>query len=176
MKLIANIDSEETALDFRREDKRVFAEIDGRKYQLDAREIGRGLYLVVHDGQVHEVYFSSDSTQDQKVSSPVEIVVRRAGGEKVFQISLSDPKRLRASRASAGHDAGRASIASPMPGKVVRVLVEQGQTVEIGEGLLVVEAMKMQNEMKSPKAGTVVELHAQTGATVNAGEVLAVIE
>jgi biotin carboxyl carrier protein len=63
-----------------------------------------------------------------------------------------------------------------MPGKVVRVLVEQGQSVEAGEGLVVVEAMTMQNELKSPKGGTVVELRAQVGATVNAGEVLAVVE
>ena len=58
----------------------------------------------------------------------------------------------------------------------VRVLVEQGQAVEAGAGLVVVEAMKMQNELKSPKSGTVVELRAQAGATVNAGELLAVIE
>ena len=63
-----------------------------------------------------------------------------------------------------------------MPGKVVRVLVERGQEVEAGAGLVVVEAMKMQNELKSPKAGTVVELRAAPGATVNAGDVLVVIE
>jgi biotin carboxyl carrier protein len=63
-----------------------------------------------------------------------------------------------------------------MPGKVVRVLVEEGATVEAGAGLVVVEAMKMQNELKSPKAGTVTELRAREGTTVNAGDVLAVIE
>ncbi|MFN2597555.1 MAG: biotin/lipoyl-containing protein [Pyrinomonadaceae bacterium] len=56
------------------------------------------------------------------------------------------------------------------------MLIEEGATVEAGAGLVVVEAMKMQNELKSPKAGTVVELRARAGATVNAGEVLAVIE
>jgi biotin carboxyl carrier protein len=63
-----------------------------------------------------------------------------------------------------------------MPGKVVRVLVEVGQQVEAGQGVVVVEAMKMQNELKSPKAGTVTELRAKPGSTVNAGDVLAVIE
>jgi biotin carboxyl carrier protein len=63
-----------------------------------------------------------------------------------------------------------------MPGKVVRVLVEQGASVEAGQGLVVVEAMKMQNEMKSPRAGRVTELHAQAGATVNTGDLLAIIE
>jgi biotin carboxyl carrier protein len=63
-----------------------------------------------------------------------------------------------------------------MPGKVVRVLVAEGDTVERGQGLVVIEAMKMQNEMKSPKQGRVVSVHAVAGATVAAGEVVAVVE
>ena len=63
-----------------------------------------------------------------------------------------------------------------MPGKVVRVLVEQGASVKAGDALIVVEAMKMQNEMKSPRDGTVTTLKDVTGATVNAGDVLAVVE
>ena len=63
-----------------------------------------------------------------------------------------------------------------MPGKVVRILVAQGDTVEPGQGVVVVEAMKMQNEMKSPKAGTVREVRTRTDATVTAGEILLVIE
>jgi biotin carboxyl carrier protein len=63
-----------------------------------------------------------------------------------------------------------------MPGKVIRVLVAPGDTVEEGQGLVVVEAMKMQNEMKSPKAGRVVEVRARADATVGAGEILVVVE
>ena len=63
-----------------------------------------------------------------------------------------------------------------MPGKVVRVLVETGATVQTGDGIIVVEAMKMQNEMKSPKDGTIKEIRFAEGATVNAGDVLVVIE
>ena len=63
-----------------------------------------------------------------------------------------------------------------MPGKVVRILVAEGADVAVGAGILVVEAMKMQNELKTPKAGTVVSIQAEAGATVNAGDVLAVIE
>ena len=63
-----------------------------------------------------------------------------------------------------------------MPGKVVRVLVEEKAEVEAGQGVIVVEAMKMQNEIKSPKQGRVVKIVAQVGASVNAGDVLAVIE
>ena len=63
-----------------------------------------------------------------------------------------------------------------MPGKVVRVLVAQGDQVEAGQGLVIVEAMKMQNELKAPRAGKVVAVAAAAGATVNAGEILATIE
>jgi biotin carboxyl carrier protein len=63
-----------------------------------------------------------------------------------------------------------------MPGKVVRVLVALGDQVEAGQGIVVVEAMKMQNEMKAAKAGRVMTLAAAPGATVNAGEILAAIE
>jgi biotin carboxyl carrier protein len=63
-----------------------------------------------------------------------------------------------------------------MPGKVVRVLVEAGQRVEAGSGIAVVEAMKMQNEMKSPKSGTVVRINVEVGVTVNGGDLLAVVE
>ena len=62
-----------------------------------------------------------------------------------------------------------------MPGKVVRVLVEAGASVEKGTGVVIVEAMKMQNEMKSPRAGVVVAVNVTPGDTVNAGEVLATI-
>jgi biotin carboxyl carrier protein len=95
---------------------------------------------------------------------------------KSYDVTLIDPKRLRSTPSSGGHDPGTAQVISPMPGKIVRVLVETGAQVEAGAGIVVVEAMKMQNEMKAPKAGVVVSINAETGATVNAGDVLAVID
>jgi biotin carboxyl carrier protein len=71
---------------------------------------------------------------------------------------------------------GRQQITAPMPGKVVRVLLQEGDTVEAGQGLLVVEAMKMQNEIRSPKSGRVEKLFAKEGLAVNAGDVLAWVE
>ena len=92
-----------------------------------------------------------------------------------FAVEVFDPREMRA-RKSAGAGEGRQNIAAMMPGKVVRVLVAQGDEVEAGQGLIVVEAMKMQNEMKSPKAGRVIEVKTKPDATVAAGEVLMVIE
>jgi biotin carboxyl carrier protein len=95
--------------------------------------------------------------------------------DQIFSVEIFDPRELRR-RSSAGASEGRQNVLAPMPGKVVRLLVKSGDTVEVGQGLIVVEAMKMQNEMKSPKAGTVVEIKTKGGATVAAGEILIVIE
>jgi biotin carboxyl carrier protein len=73
-------------------------------------------------------------------------------------------------------DHGPKKLTAPMPGKIVRVLVSQGAEVEAGAGVLVVEAMKMQNEIKSPKKGTIQKILVSEGAAVNAGDVLAIVE
>ncbi len=90
-------------------------------------------------------------------------------------ITISDPRDRMAS-ADAAASKGPVMIRAQMPGKVVRILVDQGQAVEAGQGLLVVEAMKMQNEVKSPKAGTVAKILAAAESAVSAGETLLIIE
>jgi biotin carboxyl carrier protein len=92
-----------------------------------------------------------------------------------FEVLIRDPRRRPRQVGKAGME-GRFNVVAAMPGKIVRVLVAVGDQVDAGQGLLVVEAMKMQNEMKAPKAGQVAALAAREGATVAAGEVLAVIE
>ncbi len=168
MKLIAEIDNEKHALDVQRESARVSATIDSRSYQIEVREPEAGAYLFIVDGRVFECRV--DKAGATRGGYQVHV-----GGD-TYNITLSDPKRLRDAKSSGADADGRASVVAPMPGKVVRVLVEHGEKVESGDGLVIVEAMKMQNEMKSPKAGTIVEIHAQAGATVNAGEVLIVVE
>ncbi len=94
---------------------------------------------------------------------------------RVLEVELEDPREL---RKGVRHHAreGRVDVKAPMPGKVVRVLVAVGDTVEEGQGLMVVEAMKMQNEMKAPKDGKVVALAGKEGASVAAGQVLVTLE
>jgi biotin carboxyl carrier protein len=96
-------------------------------------------------------------------------------GGKVFDVAVSDPRSLR-SRRAASADEGPRKLTAPMSGKVVRVLAPAGTEVEAGQGVIVVEAMKMQNELKSPKKGKVAKIVAAEGAAVNAGDVLAVVE
>jgi biotin carboxyl carrier protein len=94
---------------------------------------------------------------------------------RIYQAEASDPRDARRqSNSAAAH--GPQHITAPMPGKVVRVLVSPGNQVDQGQGLVVVEAMKMQNEMKSPKSGRVLEVKAKPDATVAAGEVLVIVE
>ena len=92
-----------------------------------------------------------------------------------LEIEVRDPRRWSRKTAGAGSDAVQ-SILSPMPGKVIRVLAAPGDPVVPGQGIVVVEAMKMQNELKSNRTGQVLTVSAKEGATVTAGELLATIE
>ena len=96
-------------------------------------------------------------------------------GEQRHAISLAD-MRDRSSRRAQGLGHGPVEVRAQMPGKVIKVLAAPGANVEAGQGLVVVEAMKMQNEMKAPKSGRVVRIHVKEGATVAAGEPLVVVE
>ncbi len=93
----------------------------------------------------------------------------------MLSMEVFDPRDLRPGQGASANQ-GRQEIAASMPGKVIRVLVAAGDAVEEGQGLVVVEAMKMQNEMKSPKSGRVAEIRARPDATVGAGEILVVVE
>ena len=168
MKLHATIAENEIDVEVRREQGSVIANVAGREYQLDVHQRSSTVMLRTADGKIFDCRVEGNSSSGQ----PVDVFV----GARRYTVALTDPKRLRGAAAASGHGDGAARIVAPMPGKVVRVLVETGTQVDAGAGVLVVEAMKMQNEMKAPKAGTVVAINAAVGATVNGGDVLAVIE
>ncbi len=169
MKLTAEIDGESREVQLKRDGARVSAEVDGRCYEIEARSSGPGAHLLLVDGRVYECRIDAGGAGGRET---IEVHI----GSRAFALTLIDPKRLRGGQSAGAQADGTAQIIAPMPGKVVRVLVEQGAQVAAGDAIVVVEAMKMQNEMKSPRAGTVTALQAETGATVNAGQVLAVIE
>jgi biotin carboxyl carrier protein len=146
----------------------IAAEVDGRPYALELRELASGEYLLIDGSKVYKCRVEEKRTGGESLT----VVVRG----RSYEVAIVDPKRLRSGQSAAAHHTGAAEIVSPMPGKIVRILVEAGASVEAGAGIIVVEAMKMQNEMKAPKAGVVVSINAAEGATVNAGDVLAVIE
>lgn len=168
MKLRATIDDVEVDVEIRRQAEKVFANVDGREYQLEAHASPAGVTLLAADGKVYDCRVDGQPASGQAFDVFV--------GANHYTATLADPKRLRGAAAASAHADGAARIVAPMPGKVVRVLVARGESVEAGAGIVVVEAMKMQNEMKAPKAGTVTTLNVEVGTTVNGGDVLAVIE
>jgi len=168
MKLHADIAGAQAEIEIREHHGRVSALVDGRRYELDASESQTGNYLLRDEGKV----FACRVDGRLESGSTVNVTV----GTTAHAVTLIDPKRLRSATAFGADGDAAAHIIAPMPGKVVRVLVEPGQQVEAGGAIAVVEAMKMQNEMKSPKSGTVVKINVEVGVTVNGGDLLAVVE
>jgi biotin carboxyl carrier protein len=168
MRLHAEIADRKYVVNIQDDGRRVFAEIDGRRYEVEVHRSGPDGYLFISQGQVWDCRVAGPPESGKQI----EVTVGTTG----YAVTIADPRRLRSATRVSVHGSDAARIVASMPGKVVRVLVEVGATVEAGAGIIVVEAMKMQNEMKSPKAGTVTALNTQTGATVNGGDVLAVIE
>lgn len=126
-----------------------------------AVQVQPNVWSVLANGESFDVFCSPDGA----------IVVN---GERL-EVDVVDPRAARR-RGPGSQVEGRQTLKAAMPGKVVRVLVTEGDAVEAGQGVVVVEAMKMQNEVKSPKAGTVVKVAVAEGATVNGGDVLAIVE
>ena len=132
----------------------------GAAREVDVRRGGDGVYHVLLDGRSYQVRMEGEAALVDGEELRVEVIDPRDGA------SAAVPREV----------AGRQTLRAPMPGKVVRLLVAEGDAVERDQGVVVIEAMKMQNAMKAPKSGRVVELAAREGATVAAGDVLAVVE
>lgn len=144
--------------------------VDGRTMEIDSDQLGvvkqvePGVYSVLLNGASYEIRLAA-------ASGGLDAEARG----RMFHVEVRDPRDTsRASRTSIG--SGRQNVSAPMPGKVIRLLVNAGDTVEVGQGLIVVEAMKMQNEMKASRPGRVSEIRVSAGDTVGAGDTLLVIE
>ncbi len=168
MKIQAVISGEKHEVEINRDDRKVTATVDGREYLLDVSEPEKGVYLIKNENNIAEVSVSPRS------GSATAFAVSLNGRE--LEVEIIDPKRLRGAGKADEDAAGKAEIKTAMPGKVVRILVELGAEVAKGDGIVVVEAMKMQNELKAPKDGVITDIRAAEGQTVNAGDVLVVVE
>jgi biotin carboxyl carrier protein len=160
--------------------------LDGKHYRLELDHADGGWSCRI-DGRAVEVdaILARPDVLSLRVSNDAYEVKceRSAGGNDVhvwvgsvrYAAEVRDPRSLRG-RARTLDDRGPKKLTAPMPGKIVRILVNAGAEVEAGAGVLVVEAMKMQNEIKSPKKGTIQKILVSEGAAVNAGDVLAIVE
>ena len=139
--------------------------LDGREVQMDAVLSQPDVLSLLIDGQSYEI-------KRERTGSGGDLWV----GGTCYSVELRDPRSLRSRRSGLSASTGPMEVIAPMPGKVVRVLLGEKAPVEAGQGVLVVEAMKMQNEIKSPKKGILKRLLAAEGNNVNAGDVLAIVE
>jgi biotin carboxyl carrier protein len=159
------IDGKNYRLELDRAEGRWQCRLDGREVQLDAVLSRRDVLSVLIGGKSYEIKRERTATDLHLWVGPVR-----------YAAELRDPRSLLSRKGAGIDEKGPRKLLAPMPGKVVRVLVAEKDQVEAGQGILVVEAMKMQNEIKSPKKGMVKKISAVAGAAVNPGDVLAVVE
>jgi biotin carboxyl carrier protein len=135
--------------------------VDGRVVAADVRMLRPGVMSLVVEGRQYRCVLDRDG-----------VVI---GGRR-FAFEVQDPRSLQGRRGAGAGAEGPRAVKAPMPGRVVRLLVEAGDEVAEGQGVVVIEAMKMQNELKSPKTGRVVRVAVVVGDAVGSGDVLAVVE
>jgi biotin carboxyl carrier protein len=139
--------------------------LDGREIAVDAVQISVDVLSLIVDGESFEV-------RNETAGEGQRLFIGGIG----YEVSLQDPRSLRSRRRAGLADAGPQRLNASMPGTVVRVLAREGDKISAGQGIIVVEAMKMQNEIRSPKAGVLKRMLARDGEKVNAGDVLAIVE
>jgi biotin carboxyl carrier protein len=160
------VDGKTHHVDLERGEKTWLCRIDGQEIEVDAAFTARDVLSVLVSGKAYEI------KRERSLQGELHMVI----GSARYAVDVQDPRSLRTRRAVAGAEAGPQKLKSAMPGKIVRILVDEKDEVKAGQGIIVMEAMKMQNEMKSPKDGKVQKILTAEGSIVNAGDTLAIIE
>ena len=166
MKIELEIDGRMIEAEFATINGAVQLTFGGATCEAQVSEPEPGVFTVIINNRVYACAL------EENAGGSTEVIVN---GRRIT-VAVHDKKRLRGHAGAGAGASGQVKLSSPMPGKVVRVLLNTGDEVAAHQGVLMVEAMKMQNEVQSPKAGKVVEIKVAEGQTVNAGETLAVIE
>jgi len=164
MKLEVKVGGDLRRLELRRAGNGWECRLEGDRRAVDAVEVAPGVFSLLVEGESFTVHV-------ERVEDAYRVHARGAD----LVAAVENPRRWARNSGGAAGLAGRQKVAAPMPGKVIRVLAGEGQTVEAGQGLVVVEAMKMQNEIPSPKAGVVEQVLVREGDTVEHGQGLMVV-
>jgi len=154
-------------LDVRSERDQLRVHLDGQELLVDLLRVDSSLYSLLIGGRSYEVDLL-------EVEDAFMVLVD--GQPFLVEIQDEQERRLRAAVGKEMVRAAKRTVAAPMPGKVVKLLVKPGDAVKAGDGVIVVEAMKMENELKAPAPGTIKEIRVAEGKAVSPGEVLVVIE
>lgn len=165
MKYEIRISGKVYLVEFEHKSERWQATVDGEPSAADVVEIAPNTFSVLIEGQSQEICVTPAG--DGKLKLQI--------GRFEFTAEVIDPRSWRGGHHGGVEAEGRQQVAAPMPGKVVRLLVKAGEAVEAGQGLVVVEAMKMQNEIRSPKTGRVERILVTEGQPVNASDVLCIV-
>jgi biotin carboxyl carrier protein len=139
--------------------------LDGREIVVDAVQTGASTLSLVMDGKSFEI-------RRENAGEIQHLILR---GNK-YEVTLQDARSLKSRKRAGAADSGPLKLTASMPGKVVRMLAKEGDILQAGAGIVVVEAMKMQNELRSPKNASLKKMLAREGMNVNAGDVLAILE
>jgi len=156
--------------------------IDEKFFDVEINEVGGGWHCRLNGRDIPLDFGQLNVRAASILLNGKSYEIRRDPGGAIFignrryEVAFEDPRSWQGRRRRESAQAGPQRLSSSMPGKVVRVLSREGDSIEAGQGIIVVEAMKMQNEIKSPKAGTLRKLLVREGANVNAGEILAIVE
>lgn len=151
--------------------------IDGAPYEVELEETQDGTYQVRVDGEPFEVTVEHQDGHVASHAAGRAYTIQREGRSLIVDGDRVDVgvRHLAQARMGAGETAG-GEITPPMPGQIVDVLVEEGDTVDAGDPLVVLEAMKMQNEITAPGDSTVEDVLVSVGDAVEATDVLLVLE
>jgi biotin carboxyl carrier protein len=160
------VDGKTHQLDLTHDEKVWHCKIDGQDIEVDAALTARDVLSILVAGKAYEI------KRERSLQGELHMVI----GSARYAVDVQDPRSLRTRRSIGGADAGPQRLKAPMPGKVVRINVQERDEVKAGQSILVIEAMKMQNELKSPKGGKVQKILTAEGSVVNPGDTLAIVE
>jgi biotin carboxyl carrier protein len=167
MAFIAKLGDQSYTVEIEENGKAVYRiSVDGNEFLVDGKKTGRTNFSLIVDNRSFEI--EVDNTDDE---------YRVLVDGRNYRIHLVDERRERVGAAQSGLQLqGRQMVSVPMPGKIIAVLVAIGDAVEMGQGLVIVEAMKMENEVRSPISGEVKEIKVKPGDTVEGGALLVIVE
>jgi biotin carboxyl carrier protein len=177
MKFVATMDGAQHTIECQRDEQnpdKFLMSLDGKPYEIDARKMPSQIVHVLMDNKSYDVDLERIAKKSDTLDGRIHVRVRG----RVLRFEILDERRIKMKEAQGFRFdvGGVVNIDSPMPGKVIKILKKEGDEVKEGEGVIVVEAMKMENELRAPKAGKVKEIKVKEGDAVEAGARLAQIE